>query len=245
MKSYPIKNENYQSEFTSIGSWAYLPLPPFGEKIYALYDNVLRAIIPLATAIAIKNDSKNRAMQNYACVAVVCKVAGDKANKLFYMDSCYGDGIGVKCFKTIEDYEYYLLHGTENMVFPKIRVTEILECDFGYELYKYTNMPQMYGMDDYSKRPERMTSGIKALWIDDEGSHVELTMKHHTGTPVYPTADECIIAGRARVVDFSDDDDEPTNKEFWVDLPKKVSVTAKTEEEAKDKVRDALDQMVR
>lgn len=60
----------------------------------------------------------------------------------------------------------------------------------------------------------------------------------------YASREECILDNQVDVVTF-DCDPIPEPKEFWVSLPTKVAVTAMTEDEAKEKVRQGLDSIIR
>lgn len=61
----------------------------------------------------------------------------------------------------------------------------------------------------------------------------------------YPTVDECLLDNQVSVVELDDEPMEGEEHEFWVPLPGKVAVTARTEAEAKAKVRQGLDAIIR
>ena len=152
-----------------------------------------------------------------------------------------------KFFKSQEDYFANLKGTNSEMKFPFIKIDSILNKDHGISVKSDCNgyhCANMWAFDDRTQKPELADAYIDEMWIDDEGSHIKTSMRGIRGGVLYRTPEECVAANTADVVDFDEDEPVQKDKAFWVDLPKKVAVVAKTEEEAKDRVKDALDRML-
>lgn len=249
MKNYPIKNENYLSDFGMYSNSATIPVFDWGKKIYVLIEDELRAIIPLFVAVAKLKDKQDKLFP-----VLGCKMAGKDKNQLIHLGLHYHEGFesvysGPKFFKTQEDYIASINKVNNVMKFKHVSLNSMFAekgMTTKYWFEAKTGV-MMWGFDSSCLKPLLRYVGVKALWIDDEGTHVELTMMcaHNLSEKLYATPEEAIAANTAKVVDFSDEDESPKDKEWWVDLPSKVSVTAKTEDEAKEKVRDALNEIVK
>lgn len=249
MKQFPINNENYLSDFGMYTNSATIPVFDWGKKIYALIEDELRAIIPLYVAVA-----KLKNKQDKLFPVLGCKMAGEEHNKLINLGFYYQEGMnpvysGPKFFKTKEDYLASVNGACNVMKFNHVSLNSIfaekgMTTEYWFEAKTGV---QAWGFDSSYLKPLLRYVGVKALWVDDEGTHVELTMKcsHNPSEKLYATPEEAIAANTAKVVDFSDEDESPKDKEWLVDLPSKVSVIAKTEDEAKEKVRDALNEIVK
>lgn len=249
MKNYPIKNENYLSDFGMYTNGATIPVFDWGKKIYVLIEDELRAIIPLYVAVVKLKDKQDKLFP-----VLGCKMAGKDKNQLIHLGFHYREGMnpvysGPKFFKTKEDYLASVNGACNVMKFNHVSLNSIFAEKGMTAQYWFESKAgvMMWGFDSRYLKPLLRYVGVKALWIDDEGTHVELTMmcSQNLDEKLYATPEEAIAANTARVVDFSDEEENPKVKEWWVDLPSKVSVTAKTEDEAKEKVRDALNEIAK
>lgn len=249
MKQFPIKNENYLGDFGMYDNSATIPVFDWGKKIYVLINDELRAIIPLFIAVAKLKDKQSKLFP-----VLGCKMAGKDTKQLIHLGFHYREGFetvysGPKFFKTQEDYLASINKMNNVMKFNHVSLNSLFAENGMTTKYWFEAKTgvQAWGFDSSDLKPLLRYVGVKALWIDDEGTHVELTMRcsHNPSEKLYYTPEEAIDANTAKVVDFSDEDESQKDKEWLVDLPSKVSVIAKTEDEAKEKVRDALSEIVK
>lgn len=259
MNTYPIKNHKYTGSINSFYEGKDLPILDFGKKIYVLLDNELKACIPLCVAAA-RNPTQGSGVGEFhvligAKVAgrgevifnadrsthLIHKVTGEKTMRLY--DNLF--------FETPDDYTRYL-NGDNNAVmrFPYVYIKDIVCRDFGYELggSTYYRSPLQWCYDTDTARPRRVTCPIHALWIDDEGSHLELCSEKMSDGKIvkfYPDEESCRKDNTAKVVEFEDDAAPEAEKEWWIAPPAEVPVTAKTEDEARKLVEDALSRLLK
>lgn len=261
MNNYPIKNEKY-GILKSFYSRRRLPILPWGEKIYLLRGEGLMACRPLYVAAARTQAEFPHTGQYHTLIGL--DVAG-QGIRLFstneygglsnYSDPKTGASTvrvdGFHFFHSPEQYEAYLNGdaGAE-MRFPSVSIYDIIGVEFGHILDdggEYTE-PIQWRYDKGSGLAVRTGCPVKHLWIDEDGSHLELCeeKQDYRGiVKLYPSAEACIAANRAKVIEFDNEKEAPKEQEWLVDLPKTVAVTARTEEEAKEKVREGLNSILK
>lgn len=261
MNNYPIKNEKY-GILKSFYERRELPILPWGEKIYLLRQGELRACRPLYVAAARTRAEFPHTGEYHTLIGLDIAGWGVRifaTNEYGGLTSCRDPKSGASTvvidgfhfFHSPAEYEAYL-NGDSNaeMRFSSIAIRDVVTVDFGYRLdsgSEYTE-PIQWKYDKGSGLAKRTSCPIKHLWIDEDGSHLELCEeKQDYGgiVKLYPSEEACINANRAKVVDFDDEEQEPADQQWIVDLPKTVAVTAKTEEEAKEKVRQGLDSILK
>ena len=97
----------------------------------------------------------------------------------------------------------------------------------------------------YAWRNNQCESIFVHFYVEYDVPTKQLTLAadHREDYP-YTSKEECILDNQVAVATF-DYDPIPEPKEFWVSLPTTVAVTAKTEDEAKEKVRKGLYAIIR
>lgn len=257
MKTFPIVTKNYTSEIRSFYCDAALPVFEWGKKIYVLLDNELTAMIPLCAAAMREPVPADSSSVGEYYTLIGCKIAGrPKVNALkqkgnFYQLQNRSRMDGIRFFESPEDYYRYLAGDVNaELRFDGIRLRDILSIDFGYQLScdSHYKMPVQWAFSESSSKPVKTNAPIKAIWIDEEGSHCELCsekMSNGKIVRIYPTEEECRKDNMAKVVDFDDDEPAQEAQQWIVNLPKTVAVTAKTAEEAEQIVKDAINNIVK
>ena len=247
MNSFPITNADYRSEFSNYFCSYCIPRFEWGKKIYLLIKEELRAVVPLAVCIAKKKGEGDK-IHPY----LLCRMAGYDKNMVIQLEFMYDSkpeklACGVKAYETRDDYFSALKGNDTQMRFQFVSLDWCLQQN-GYKLcsdYSSTHCAMAWGFSESNVKPIMEKTGIKGLWLDEDGPHVELTYKYAYGDSVlYPSERESLLAHTANVFDFDDEPAPAVEQEFIVNLPKQVPVTAKTAEEAEAKVAESIRNLV-
>lgn len=201
MKNYPIKNEHLHASYDHIYSESEIQVFPWGKKMYLIHKDSLRAIIPLYTAMA--TDDRKPAQTRGWDTYLGCRIAGQDGIKLINMSGCYDR----KFFLTPEDYDRFCKDGKGRYTPSSVRLSEVLRpycCGISNTNCCTWYAPQLWYFDHFSQRPKLRTVVIEALWIDNEGNHVELRMINGD-TKYFRSEKECMDANKKQVVEFPDD----------------------------------------
>lgn len=175
---------------------------------------------------------------------------GDGKDKTFLRVDVAGLGEGYVSadgvyYDSKEDYvrkvrSTRVLTGTYYSALDKIRTqldglgTLVLRRGWGdYMLYRY------------AWRNNGAESTSVKLYAEYDVETGELTLATgHRGDYPYTSEEACILDNQVDVVEF-DGAQKPEQKEFVVDLPKQVKVTARTEDEARQKVQNGLESIIK
>lgn len=248
MNNYPIKNSKYTGEIKAFPWYAALPVFNWGQKIYGLFNDGLHAVIPVCSCAA-RTPSESGYGEYFTLIGA--KIAGREGVRIIKINTPdAGDTkilSGIRLFATIDDYHSYLGGADSEMRVPCVLIKNICEVDFGLEVDSWSSSyckPVQWGFSKSISRPRKMQAPIKAVWIDDEGSHLELMPTTTDGVTLFSTEKECRMANIAPVYEFDDEPKMAEEQEWNVELPTTVRVKAKTEEEAKSRVNDALHDLV-
>lgn len=242
MKQFPIKNEHFHPEYGHIYNESEIPVFEWGKKIYMIYKDALRAIIPIFVA-KVTDDRKDIQLRGWD-TWMGCRIAGEEGVKLISLEGYYDR----KFFLTPEDYDKFCKNGSGRYNPRMERLSSIIaphclgfktgSCCFYYE-------PQLWYFDKYSQRPKLTGTAISALWVDEDGYHVQLRMHNSEGDIKYYISEkQCMDENKKSVIDFEEEQEEDSDKEWVIDLPKTVIVKAASKEEAINLVQATFSEII-
>lgn len=122
-------------------------------------------------------------------------------------------------------------------------IDRIKESGCGTIKHWSTGAHDVYRYAWSNNKPEGGSVNV-VISYDVANKYLNVTTDRRDKYP-YPTEEECILDNQVNVIELDDEPIVGEEHEFWVPLPGKVAVTARTEAEAKAKVRKGLDSIIK
>lgn len=247
MTTFPIKNENYSKWFRKTDWFAhFVDVTTLPEKMYMVLGGKLKAVMPVATAIAVK---QNGARGLY----LIARVAGCAERQIISITSDW-----TKYYHSPEHFNA-VNAGTMKPHIIKGEYLERVLNRHGVQTHSWSGdmYPLYYYWDNCECKVKSSKGGSfgapVAVWSDEFGVNVEWagteeecvpSLRYNMKTKMYRTIESCLRENSVEVVEFGDEEECPEEQEWLIDLPKTIAVTAKTEEEARNIVQAAFSEII-
>lgn len=200
MKTFPIKNEKFFSEYDHVYSESKIPVLEWGKKYYMIYNGELHAIIPLYVAIVGQKGKEVFGIDPW----IACKIAGVDGVKIVNCGGCYGfdQPSGRKLFLTKEDYECFREDERTGRHIPNyVSMYQIIASRCVKMKFEYGwCVPMLYEFSEYSHQPELYRANFKDVWIDEDGIHASVGTEGQ-----FINIEDCKNANRRQVVEFEEE----------------------------------------